>query len=212
MFLYYFPGISSEELTDYSVYDLDHLNDQPLTRGEVRANGPDGGSGAIRATGSLSGAYVKERQTWVQSGDIWIGYESRPELPALLRRNTKGFLVPTCLGDLCISPVRYMPRVVKLNGNGEVEFEPKPEFAEVASLAQEVLTETLECYSEGKEVDLKPKYVQLAIMAISANYFIGRHECNVLGVLDDQTIYQVNRAVMDIDSYMIMADKKKADD
>ncbi len=209
-FLYFFPDVLSNDL-DISKYDLAHLHGLNLNRGECKS-GPGDRPGAIRSFGTMSCGYYPDRQTWIKAGDIYIGYETKPTPQDLLRRDAKGFWCDTLLGKFIVSPVRFLPRVVSLNNAGEVEYTPKDEYQAVAALAQEVLAETLEYYSQGNmPEDIQAKHIQLAIEALSVNYIIGRLECNALGILDDESIHKINRAIMDIDALLQMSSKKKVE-
>jgi hypothetical protein len=222
MFLYYFPNKNTEDITDSYLMslNLNHLAGVNLSLGIVKANGPDKGMGVIKAVTSTAGGLYQEvrkvgcylnEQTWVQYGDVWIGWFNgqKPTPEGLLKRDAIGFPCDTEIGKFIISPARFMPNRVRLSPKGEVEYIPKEECVPTLSLIEEVLTNF-----DGDTI--KPEHLRLCAMAIGINYRIGLPECYALNMFDNQSVFQIIQAVSDMKAMQemlrSMEDKKKAVD
>ena len=204
----------------------------------IGCTGPDQQRGFICGM-SVEGAppvlYKPERQTWEPIGGdspCWIGLENdHPTRPEELERGDPSG-VPLELGDgqtwwvpVVRSPLAQsktsLPMVMRMNGDGTVRYESKPEHAELLAIAESVWQATLEQAQNGAGATLVLKMddgeqFRAAAMALGFNYRVTIVELSALGLLTTSNIRRVLLELVDftvtVEVGKALADAKKNDE
>lgn len=225
--LYYVPEQSRAVTRDeLAAAGLGHVfdHDAPFSPCEVHGNGPDGGAGVIVAPADLSDAvrYDPDRQRWQQypQTPCWIGrYRDREPAPAELARPTMldGHWVRLANGSVWLVPVargmaendgslewyQALPTSTTVDQAGR--WNPGPVVARYEPLWRAAL-QWWDQIAVGRIVDTESggqmmlDYQGLhdaALLALQANYRIGKGEVALLGLFDNRVVREVLNALVD---------------
>lgn len=191
------------------------------------SQGPGGKSGFVVSCDDDLG-YYKERQTWRRSGvdGLWVGQWTGRELGPgdLFRRrplpghmvtlaDDRVWLCPTArkLTDSADGPLQWsnaLPHRWGVDDAGHwVTGAILPRYAalweEVAWIWEYFKT------SDGQTTVDGQKAGHAAALALAANYRLGPVECDMLGLIDDQTVFEVLGALVDWPSVIEWGKKKR---
>ena len=169
------------------------------------ATGPGGNSGTLCAPFDSMLAYNPELQNWKEQNGVWIGFRKDFEPSMVLRksykhfsgysvvlRDEKAWIIPVAVP---YSAVCSLPKVAKLNEKGKWESavdERYQHISDAAAFIYENINDDgiLERVSDSEAI-------QMASMAIAANYDISDFEISALNLLSDAAITGIFSALVD---------------
>lgn len=222
LFLYFFSGIDRDKLTRQDVSQTwlaDVLTDELRTDVKFRSvtkhfvnSGPGGASGIIIAAANPSHipsqpiGYFPDRQTWVDVGGTWLGYDNveRPHPEALRREKlTAGHEVILGDGNSWIAPVirkhdegRWscnLPMKTGLNPAGEYTEAVRADVAWAWDAACELWNAR---YADGGIT--KGRFLEVVTKLLGLNYRIGPHEVFALDLFDSENMTELVFAFLDV--------------
>lgn len=221
-FLYYIPKPGTFQPADLTAAGLAYaFEGRPATR--TCSHGPDGGQGVILAQPGPDDSqvgYYPDRQTWrrIPSSSAWVGLypDSRPGPADVLRRQTlDGHLVRLADGNQWLVPIARgiaeegdgiawypaLPQRMDLDDEGKWQANgPLPKYEELWKLAL-IWWDAfrgVEVTDEGATVEFPGgNLFDAAVIALGANYRLGRVEVAMLGLLDSQSPARVLNALID---------------
>lgn len=216
-FLYYIPG--QPEATPESVGLEATFAGASVPSGEVTGSGgPDGNHGKVYALGDTVCGYYPDTQEWRKCGAFWLGwYRDETPGPQVLERNELigGHRVKLCDGNEWLVPVARsfpngtcLPERILIGPDGEWIKEIIPEYVAMSQKA-EVIWKSAE--STGEFTETFEESADMALMALSINYRIGRHEVGALELFTTQNLSDVLLALVDWPTveWLLKEDSKK---
>jgi len=233
MFLYFVPGNRSNVQAVEIGYAFDGGK---VSQTCETMSGPDGQRGTILANRSVPSQLVghdKQKQTWRQCGEVWIGYwnDNKPtektlKRPVIVPGNAVTLIdgaeweIPRGLVFDGASMSQTLPRMLDVDSTGEwIIGDVKPDLAKLWEATCQVYdswigrlaainTEDGEV-SDTSEVSITfADELAMVELCLQTNYRIGRHEIGMLGLLDRDTPSQVLLALIDWPNYMDYIKKK----
>ena len=223
-FLYFIPGAKyAPDKQRLQALQLEHLAEAAFMLTPC-SSGPDGRAGLTIAIDPASlppGAalprvgYWPERQTWRQCGGFWLGLEkdSPPRPEDLIRPNHKGGHKVTIKNEqeILIPPFRTLPNSWQLNQQGILERVPADEFAELKNVADRIwldIQNDMDLINAGEIADYQHMSAQEQFNAIAKfitlNYFVGIWEISLLKWLNDETVLESLKAIVDLPALLAL--------
>jgi len=221
MFLYYLPRITYADVNASTIAaaglaavfrDLlvtPRVTQDRISRRQVHTGGPDGGSGAIFAATPRPGepetiiGYFRDRQTWLNCGPFWLGYETGTlPAPEVLRRDRplEGYL--HTLGDARdwevpivrkAGRISRLPRSMGIDSEGRFTLSPLPEFDAAWDAAGKMFDHIFSPdpfpFSEA---------FALCVEVLALNYRIGPREAAALKLFTTENFERVFEAAVDM--------------
>jgi hypothetical protein len=230
-FLYYLPAKRDIKLAELVALGLGYAFEKPsFTRCEIHANGPDKGAGVIvaddtRLVGHRVGYYADE-QEWVKvpKTNAYVGwFKADPPTPTDLERSQtlNGHLVELGDGNEWLVPVARgaaeegwytaLPQRTGLDDNGEwasgkviaryeALWDAACRFWDAFRSANDVEGEAVQLDFAGQN--------DAALVALQANYRVGRAEVVALGLFDGQCVVRILQALIDWPTWLELHKKK----
>jgi hypothetical protein len=204
--VYYAPGreraLTTADAREHLLreLDLEYLGAQSLQSRHVLSHGPDGKSGIVFTSNTTARlGYYHGEQTWVPGpeGKYWIGWATdNPPVPADLARETLLPGIELTLGDGNVWQIpraqhwdgqTHLPTVYRLGKDG-VQADVIPALKPFQTAVQAFLAEWKAALEDGRVPDCgEDQLFDLAGLALSLNYRIGRWEALALGLLQSQS-------------------------
>lgn len=200
-------------------YALDHLG--RIARKE-RALGPNGGTGALVAPCAGSAEYLPDRQRWLRIGGtddaaVWLGVDlQEPPKPDDLARThmRQGHQVKLADGNMWEIPVARLalggiglPKRRVLNEDGTRGWQVETAYKDLSDLALRVWA-----MLNGQGGSLSDEELDhICGEALSVNYRIHEQEALALGLLNDDAMRGILRALVDYPTIeRLLESEKKA--
>lgn len=174
------------------------------------SRGPDGGAGLIVC--ATAAGYYPERQAWSESpldaDSWWIGIEGSVTPDDLVRDETlQGLPLRLADGNEWVVPLvlkdgssDHLPGITKVDGAGEPFTRPDPQWdplrTAAARVEQVALALDVETDVDAGEVTYRELF-DIAVLALSTNYRVGRVEAHELELLSKELVGCVCAALSD---------------
>lgn len=226
-FLYFVPGRQRHTFEPHDV-GLHHAFDRTVW--SYCNVGPDGSAGALLCDSSLGLErlrYEPLQQTWVRCDQVWIGYYSMPTPDALLRPkqlpghqvaiNGQQWLIPAAqkyaTNDGQLQATVALSRSYAFRDGQWFVGEVIDKYKALWAAAQKWFDVMIAPLATADETDEKPTMTQaealgIAVTAIGTNYRIGAHEATILGLLTDESLRDINDALVDFPTVSALLKKK----
>lgn len=235
-FLYYLPSEKSSnclKLDKIKEFGLGHVFDKDAWGCPCNC-GPDDMIGCVFSVNDAGGhmKYNRDKQTWCQIGDAWLGYwtDKKPKPEELLRDTQidgewvafpdgQNWLVPHARKYVddgqsdAISVACTLPQRLTFEDGKWFRGGVQSQYAEVWQHIIAYEQAIADAIADGDIQDGMVRFnyehiSEMAVAGLTVNYRIGAHELNALEVFDENTRSLIIDAMRDQKTYMNWAKKK----